>query len=81
VLCCVRLARGRRLDLPWWDKVLGMSFKGGKLQLKQLTGGKMDDITVRAAGRGAPASGTGGSDTAGAVGRSCGGSQGTAVLR
>lgn len=35
-----------RLDLPWWDKLLGMTFKGGKVQLKQLTGGKMDDITV-----------------------------------
>lgn len=38
--------RTRSLDLPWWDKLLGMSFKGGKLHLKQLTGGKMDDITV-----------------------------------
>ena len=38
--------RTRSLDLPWWDKLLGMSFKGGKLHLKQLTGGMMDDITV-----------------------------------
>lgn len=35
-----------RLDLPWWDKIMGLNFKGGRLQLKQLTGGKMDDITV-----------------------------------
>lgn len=35
-----------RLDLPWWDKIMGMSFKSGRFQLKQLTGGKMDDITV-----------------------------------
>ncbi|PNH00830.1 putative protein phosphatase 2C 1 [Tetrabaena socialis] len=41
-----REALSQGLDLPWWDKVLGMSFKGGKLHLKQLTGGKMDDITV-----------------------------------
>ncbi|KAG2429355.1 hypothetical protein HXX76_011121 [Chlamydomonas incerta] len=41
-----REALSQGLDLPWWDKLLGMSFKGGKLHLKQLTGGKMDDITV-----------------------------------
>lgn len=34
------------LDLPWWEKLLGASYKNGKFQLKQLTGGKMDDITV-----------------------------------
>nr|BBC28495.1 protein phospatase 2C [Eudorina sp. 2006-703-Eu-15] len=41
-----REALSQGLDLPWWDKLLGMSFKGGKVHLKQLTGGKMDDITV-----------------------------------
>eukprot|EP00967_Tisochrysis_lutea_P058477 scaffold74395_cov16-Tisochrysis_lutea.AAC.1 len=35
-----------RLDIPWWEKLLGTSFKGGRCQLKQLSGGKMDDITV-----------------------------------
>ena len=34
-----------RLDLPWWEKLFGASFRGGKFQLKQLTGGKMDDIS------------------------------------
>jgi protein phosphatase PTC7 len=33
-------------DLPWWEKLLGAGFKNGKFSLKQLTGGKMDDITV-----------------------------------
>nr|BCL66101.1 hypothetical protein [Volvox africanus] len=41
-----REALSQGLDLPWWDKLLGLSFKGGKIHLKQLTGGKMDDITV-----------------------------------
>nr|BCL66180.1 hypothetical protein [Volvox reticuliferus] len=41
-----REALSQGLDLPWWDKLLGLSFKGGKVHLKQLTGGKMDDITV-----------------------------------
>ncbi|KAG2486200.1 hypothetical protein HYH03_015162 [Edaphochlamys debaryana] len=41
-----REALSQGLDLPWWDKLLGMTFKGGKVHLKQLTGGKMDDITV-----------------------------------
>lgn len=36
----------RRLDLPWWEKLVGASFKTGRFQLKQLAGGKMDDITV-----------------------------------
>jgi len=33
-------------DLPWWEKLAGMRFSGGRLKLKQLSGGKMDDITV-----------------------------------
>lgn len=37
---------GCSLDLPWWEKLVGATFKQGRLQLKQLTGGKMDDITV-----------------------------------
>ncbi|EFJ40674.1 hypothetical protein VOLCADRAFT_108071 [Volvox carteri f. nagariensis] len=41
-----REALSQGLDLPWWDKLLGVSFKGGKVHFKQLTGGKMDDITV-----------------------------------
>ncbi|KAL3130846.1 hypothetical protein ABBQ38_000178 [Trebouxia sp. C0009 RCD-2024] len=34
------------MDLPWWQKLAGIRFKDGKLQLAQLTGGKLDDITV-----------------------------------
>ena len=34
------------LDLPWWEKLIGASFKNGRFQLRQLTGGKQDDITV-----------------------------------
>lgn len=41
-----REALSQGLDLPWWDKLLGVQFKNGRFQLKQLTGGKMDDITV-----------------------------------
>lgn len=41
-----REALAQGLDLPWWDKLMGMTFKNGKFQLRQLTGGKMDDITV-----------------------------------
>lgn len=33
-------------DLPWWEKIMGLRFRDGRLQLKGLTGGKMDDITV-----------------------------------
>ncbi len=39
----------RRLDLPWWEKLAGASFRNGKFALKQLSGGKMDDITVMVA--------------------------------
>ncbi len=35
-----------RLDLPWWEKLFGASFRNGRFQMRQLTGGKMDDITV-----------------------------------
>ena len=42
----VLASRACSLDIPWWEKLLGASFKGGKYQLKQLSGGKMDDITV-----------------------------------
>jgi len=41
-----REALSQGLDLPWWEKLVGATFKGGRFQLKQLTGGKMDDITV-----------------------------------
>ncbi|KAL6764776.1 serine/threonine protein phosphatase [Haematococcus lacustris] len=41
-----REALSQGIDLPWWEKLVGASFKSGRLQLKQLTGGKMDDITV-----------------------------------
>lgn len=34
------------MDLPWWQKLAGIRFKDGKLQLARLTGGKLDDITV-----------------------------------
>ncbi|KAF5838380.1 serine/threonine protein phosphatase [Dunaliella salina] len=42
----VKEALSQGLDIPWWEKLLGTSFKGGRCQLKQLSGGKMDDITV-----------------------------------
>lgn len=41
-----REAISQGFDLPWWEKLLGASYRNGKFQLKQLTGGKMDDITV-----------------------------------
>eukprot|EP01025_Chloroclados_australasicus_P030696 TRINITY_DN3087_c0_g1_i4.p1 TRINITY_DN3087_c0_g1~~TRINITY_DN3087_c0_g1_i4.p1 ORF type:complete len:439 (+),score=59.54 TRINITY_DN3087_c0_g1_i4:116-1318(+) len=37
------------IDLPWWEKLIGASFKNGSFQLKQMRGGKLDDITVIAA--------------------------------
>ena len=45
-LCSLSPACSRRLDFSWWDKLLGASFRGGRFQLRQLTGGKIDDITV-----------------------------------
>lgn len=41
-----REALSQGYDLPWWDKLFGASFKNGRFQLRQLTGGKQDDITV-----------------------------------
>ena len=41
-----REALSQGLDLPWWEKLMGASFKNGRFQLRQLTGGKQDDITV-----------------------------------
>ncbi|GAX73580.1 hypothetical protein CEUSTIGMA_g1031.t1 [Chlamydomonas eustigma] len=41
-----REALSQGLDLPWWEKLFGASFKNGRFQLRQLTGGKQDDITV-----------------------------------
>eukprot|EP00798_Chlamydomonas_sp_ICE-L_P020119 gene20119-26849_t len=38
------LAQG--LDLNWWEKLLGTTWREGRFHMKQLTGGKMDDITV-----------------------------------
>ena len=35
-----------RLDLPWWEKLAGATFKNWRFQLRQLSGGKQDDITV-----------------------------------
>lgn len=32
--------------MPWWEKVSAGKFENGKFSLKQLTGGKLDDITV-----------------------------------
>lgn len=45
----VREALLQGLDLPWWEKLVGASFKNGRFALKQLAGGKMDDITVMVA--------------------------------
>jgi len=41
-----REALSQGLDLPWYEKLFGASFKNGRIQLRQLTGGKQDDITV-----------------------------------
>lgn len=35
-----------RLDLPLWEKLLGATVKNGRFQLRRLSGGKQDDITV-----------------------------------
>lgn len=43
VLCC---AVPCSYDWPWWMKLQNTKLKDGKLQLGELTGGKMDDITV-----------------------------------
>ena len=42
----VQAAREEGLDLPWWEKVAAGKFENGKFSLKQLVGGKLDDITV-----------------------------------
>ncbi|MEW5315887.1 MAG: hypothetical protein WDW38_007285 [Sanguina aurantia] len=39
-------ALSQGLDLPWYEKLMGATFKNGRVALKQLTGGKQDDITV-----------------------------------
>ncbi|WIA37811.1 hypothetical protein OEZ86_014673 [Tetradesmus obliquus] len=39
-------AKAQGLDWPWWMKVMNTKLKDGKVQLGELTGGKMDDITV-----------------------------------
>ena len=41
-----REALAQGYDLPWWEKLFGAGFRNGRFQLKQLTGGKQDDITV-----------------------------------
>uniref|UniRef100_A0A7R9VA27 Protein phosphatase n=1 Tax=Chlamydomonas euryale TaxID=1486919 RepID=A0A7R9VA27_9CHLO len=42
----IREAQSQGLDLPWWEKLLGAGFRKGKFGLRQLSGGKQDDITV-----------------------------------
>ncbi|MEW5296955.1 MAG: hypothetical protein WDW36_000198 [Sanguina aurantia] len=39
-------ALSQGLDLPWYEKLMGATFKNGRVAFKQLTGGKQDDITV-----------------------------------
>eukprot|EP01023_Acetabularia_acetabulum_P048870 TRINITY_DN5185_c0_g2_i1.p1 TRINITY_DN5185_c0_g2~~TRINITY_DN5185_c0_g2_i1.p1 ORF type:complete len:428 (+),score=95.58 TRINITY_DN5185_c0_g2_i1:90-1286(+) len=39
-------ALNQGIDLPWWEKLLGASFNDGAFKLKQMSGGKLDDITV-----------------------------------
>ena len=34
------------MDLPWWEKISGAKFENGRFTLKDLLGGKLDDITV-----------------------------------
>jgi protein phosphatase PTC7 len=34
------------MDIPWWEKLLTARVQDGKLRLGQLSGGKLDDITV-----------------------------------
>ncbi|KIZ01643.1 putative PTC7 protein phosphatase [Monoraphidium neglectum] len=41
-----REARQQGYDLSWLDKLKGIQFKDGKLELATLRGGKQDDITV-----------------------------------
>eukprot|EP00884_Botryococcus_braunii_P010661 jgi/Botrbrau1/19597/Bobra.0035s0075.1 len=33
-------------DLPWWEKLRNVSLQDGKIELGQLQGGKLDDVTV-----------------------------------
>lgn len=42
----VQAARAAGNDLDWFEKVMSMRVKDGKLALGALTGGKLDDITV-----------------------------------
>lgn len=42
----IQEARQNGFDLPWWEKVLGARINNGRIELKDPTGGKLDDITV-----------------------------------
>lgn len=42
----IREARRNGYDIPWWQKILMTRYKDGKWGLGELTGGKIDDITV-----------------------------------
>lgn len=42
----VKAAKAEGLDLPWWEKIQGAKFENGRFSLKELLGGKLDDITV-----------------------------------
>ena len=42
----VQAARKEGMDLPWWEKLASASMSDGGVQFGQLTGGKLDDITV-----------------------------------
>jgi protein phosphatase PTC7 len=42
----IQAAREDGMDIPWWEKLVTAKFKDGKFKLGQMTGGKLDDITV-----------------------------------
>lgn len=42
----IQEALSQGLDLPWWEKVMKTKIVDGRLQVGQLSGGKLDDITV-----------------------------------
>ena len=46
LLCRAAPCCGCRYDWPWWMKLANTRIQDGKVQLGELTGGKMDDITV-----------------------------------
>jgi len=44
-----RAAIAEGFDIPWWEKLFGLTFEDGAFKWGELRGGKIDDITVVAA--------------------------------